>query len=203
LQFSFSRCAGVCRRCSTPCGLPELGSVFCWLNGSLQFEFLFPSLLLIAKTPQTAQEAVALFCGSWFSQNHPMRDTEGERGDVFSIFTFCAISQTTSWLRCCPRFTHFFAAPFLFKHHQRPPASSCTWKPEQVAVQGLVPVTPPAPWAAVPLLRRSFWEEMFPNTQPEPSLVQLEAIPSHPITVTWEKWPTLLLDLESSDGREI
>jgi len=33
--------------------------------------------------------------------------------------------------------------------------------------------------------------------------VQLEAIPSHPITVTWEKWPTLLLDLESSDGREI
>jgi len=28
---------------------------------------------------------------------------------------------------------------------------------------------------------------MFPNTQPEPPLVQLEAVISHPITVTWEK----------------
>ena len=31
---------------------------------------------------------------------------------------------------------------------------------------------------------------MFPNTQPEPLLVQLEAIPSHPIAATCEKRPT-------------
>ena len=37
-------------------------------------------------------------------------------------------------------------------------------------------VTPPPPWAAVPLHCYSFREEMFPNTQPELPLVQLEAI---------------------------
>jgi len=28
---------------------------------------------------------------------------------------------------------------------------------------------------------------MFHNRQPEPPLVQLEAVPSHPITVPWKK----------------
>jgi len=28
---------------------------------------------------------------------------------------------------------------------------------------------------------------MFPNIQPEPPLVQLEAITSHPMAVTWEE----------------
>jgi len=33
----------------------------------------------------------------------------------------------------------------------------------------------------------TFREVAFPNIQPEPLLVQLEAIPSHPITVSWER----------------
>ena len=37
-------------------------------------------------------------------------------------------------------------------------------------------VTPPPPWVAVPLQHHSFREEMFPNIQPEPPLVQLKAI---------------------------
>ena len=42
-------------------------------------------------------------------------------------------------------------------------------------------------WAAVPLHRHSFGEEMFPNIQPEPPLAQLEAITPPPIAVTWEQ----------------
>ena len=40
--------------------------------------------------------------------------------------------------------------------------------------------TPPPPWAAVPLHHHSFWEEIFPNIQPEPPRAQLEVIPSCP-----------------------
>jgi len=36
----------------------------------------------------------------------------------------------------------------------------------------------------------TFGEEMLTNNQPEPSLVQIEAITSHPISTTWEKRPT-------------
>ena len=43
-------------------------------------------------------------------------------------------------------------------------------------------VTPPPPWAAVPLHCHSFREEVFPYTQPEPPHVQLEAITPHSIT---------------------
>jgi len=43
----------------------------------------------------------------------------------------------------------------------------------------------------VPMPHHSFWEEMFPHIQPKPPLAQLEAIPSRPITVTWEKMPYL------------
>ena len=39
----------------------------------------------------------------------------------------------------------------------------------------------------------SFSEEGFPNIQPEPPLVQLKAITSHPITVVWQKRLTLTL----------
>jgi len=39
---------------------------------------------------------------------------------------------------------------------------------------------PPPPWAAVPLPDHSFGEEIFPNIQHEPPLVQFEAITSHP-----------------------
>lgn len=38
-----------------------------------------------------------------------------------------------------------------------------------------------------------FWEEIFPNIQPEPPLAQLEAIASHPNAVSWERRPTLTL----------
>lgn len=34
---------------------------------------------------------------------------------------------------------------------------------------------------------------MFPNIQHDPALMQLEAITSHPITVTWEQRLTLTL----------
>ena len=51
--------------------------------------------------------------------------------------------------------------------------------------------TPPPPWAAVPMHYHSFWEEILPNTQPELPLVQLEAIPSYPIALTWDN-PTSL-----------
>ena len=43
-------------------------------------------------------------------------------------------------------------------------------------------VTPPPPWAAVPLQHCSFGEEMFPNIQPEPPL--RADIPWSPYTVT-------------------
>ena len=52
-------------------------------------------------------------------------------------------------------------------------------------------VTPPPPWAAVPLHHHSFTEEIFANIQPEHPLVLLEDIPSHPITVMWEQRLTL------------
>jgi len=57
----------------------------------------------------------------------------------------------------------------------------------------------PFPWAPprwwlhqlpeqpVPIPHHSFWREILPNIQPELPAVQLGAIPSHPITVTWEK----------------
>jgi len=46
----------------------------------------------------------------------------------------------------------------------------------------------------VPILHHSFCEEIFPNIQPKSPLVQLEAITSYPLTVTWQKRlaPTLL-----------
>ena len=43
-------------------------------------------------------------------------------------------------------------------------------------------VTLPPPWAACSNTASLFGEEIFPNIQPEPPLVQLEAIPSHSIT---------------------
>jgi len=43
-------------------------------------------------------------------------------------------------------------------------------------------VTPPPPWAAVPLQHCSFGEEMFPNIQPDPFLAQREAITSRPVS---------------------
>ena len=48
-------------------------------------------------------------------------------------------------------------------------------------------VTPPPPWAAVPLQHCSFGVEMFPSLYPELPLAQFEAITSCPIAVTWEK----------------
>ena len=42
----------------------------------------------------------------------------------------------------------------------------------------------------VPMYYQSFGEEIFPNIQPEPPLVQLKAITSYCITVTWKKRPT-------------
>ena len=42
-------------------------------------------------------------------------------------------------------------------------------------------VTLPPPWAACSNTASLFGEEIFPNIQPEPPLVQLEAIPSHHI----------------------
>ena len=44
---------------------------------------------------------------------------------------------------------------------------------------------------------------MFPNIQPEPLLVQLEAIPSHPITVTWEKRPATICFQVVVEGNEV
>ena len=46
------------------------------------------------------------------------------------------------------------------------------------------------PGQPVPLPHRSYWEEILPNIQPEPHLMQLNTITSCPITVTWEKRPT-------------
>ena len=43
-------------------------------------------------------------------------------------------------------------------------------------------MTLPPPWAACSNASPLFGEEIFPNIQPEPLLVQLEAIPSCPIT---------------------
>ena len=51
-------------------------------------------------------------------------------------------------------------------------------------------VTPPPPWAAYTNVSPLFLRSCFPNIQHEPPLVQLELIPSHPVTVTWEKRPT-------------
>jgi len=42
-------------------------------------------------------------------------------------------------------------------------------------------VTQPTPGQSIPMLDYSFREEIFPNIQPEPALVQLKAIASHPI----------------------
>jgi len=50
-------------------------------------------------------------------------------------------------------------------------------------------VTPPPPWAGHSNISALFLRRIFPNTQPEPPLAQLEAIASHPITVTWEERP--------------
>ena len=43
------------------------------------------------------------------------------------------------------------------------------------------------PGQPIPVPYRPFREKAFPNIQPESPLVQLEAIPSCPITVIWEK----------------
>ena len=53
-------------------------------------------------------------------------------------------------------------------------------------------MTPPPhlPGQPVPMHYRSFWEEIVPNTQPEPPLVKPEVVVSHPTAVTWEKRPT-------------
>ena len=59
--------------------------------------------------------------------------------------------------------------------------------------------TPPEWWGyhlpgqPDPAPDQSFREEIFPDIQPESPLAQLQAIPSSPITVTWEKklMPTL------------
>jgi len=48
-------------------------------------------------------------------------------------------------------------------------------------------MTPPPPWAAVPMHYHSFGEYFFSNIQPEPPLIQLEAITPRTITVAWEK----------------
>lgn len=48
-------------------------------------------------------------------------------------------------------------------------------------------VTPPLPWAAVPVLENSFHEENSPDIQPKPSLAQLESISSFPVTSDWEE----------------
>ena len=39
----------------------------------------------------------------------------------------------------------------------------------------------------------TFGDENFPHIQPEPPLVQLEAIPSRLIAVSWEKRPILTM----------
>jgi len=59
-----------------------------------------------------------------------------------------------------------------------------------MVLEHLQTVTPPPPWAAVPLHHHSFGEEIAPKFQPEPLLGQLKAITSHPIAVTQEKRPT-------------
>ena len=46
------------------------------------------------------------------------------------------------------------------------------------------------PGQPIPVMDHSFGEEILPNIQPEPFLVQLEAVPSCPAAVTWEKRPT-------------
>jgi len=62
-------------------------------------------------------------------------------------------------------------------------ATSISWIPPGMA-------TPPPPWAACSSISPLFEEEIFPNVQPEPPLVQLEAITSHPIISAREKRPT-------------
>ena len=54
-------------------------------------------------------------------------------------------------------------------------------------------MTPTPPWAAVPLPHCHFSEEIFPNISSELLLEKLEAVPSHPMTATWEQRPTLLI----------
>jgi len=56
---------------------------------------------------------------------------------------------------------------------------------------GTVTTTTPLYGQPVPITHHSFWEEIILNIQLDPSLVQLEAVTSHPIRVTWEKRPTL------------
>ena len=48
-------------------------------------------------------------------------------------------------------------------------------------------VTPPPPWAAVPMHYWSLREEIFANIQTELPLAQLKAIILPPIVVTWEQ----------------
>jgi len=48
----------------------------------------------------------------------------------------------------------------------------------------------PPPWAACATASPLFLRH-FPKIQPEPPLTQLEAIPSCPIAVMWERRPTL------------
>lgn len=43
-------------------------------------------------------------------------------------------------------------------------------------------VIPPPPGQCVPMLNHSFHEEILPNVQPEPFLVQLEDMSSHSVT---------------------
>jgi len=43
-------------------------------------------------------------------------------------------------------------------------------------------VTPPLPWAAVPVLGNPFSEEIFPNILCKPLLGPLEAVSSHLVT---------------------
>ena len=49
------------------------------------------------------------------------------------------------------------------------------------------------PEQPVSVHHHSFWEKIVPNTQPEPPLVHLEASPSCPVAVTWEKRPNSTL----------
>ena len=51
-------------------------------------------------------------------------------------------------------------------------------------------VTPCPPGQPVPVPDHSSGEEIFPNIQPEPPVVQLEAITSRVVAVTWEQRPT-------------
>jgi len=53
-------------------------------------------------------------------------------------------------------------------------------------------VTPPPPWAAIPVPDHSLREKAFPYVQPKPPLVQLLAISSGPVCCLGEEAQTLL-----------